>query len=231
MNDVSLSRSRCECGVYLSLWYCVGVYKGVYQHGIPLVSHTGAKPDSVPLDDGSPRPSVEGGPLGRLLHERRRHAVPSRLHRIPSLLNPIPSLLHRIPSREGGGEVPWMMDLLRPPKDPLRGGPLDHGSTGPPNQPPEGGSLGPWDSLEPQSLQEGPGEGRFNMTFRILLTSYTSKIMQKIIIKIKKEVPGGAIQRVPTCLMIKQYTKRQNAWNEGESQQPLRPLARESRTG
>ena len=47
--DDDLSRSRCcECGVYWSLWYCVGVYIDVYQHGIPLVSHTGAKPDSVP---------------------------------------------------------------------------------------------------------------------------------------------------------------------------------------
>ena len=61
-----------------------------------------------------------------------------------------------------GGGVPWMMDLLRPPKDPLRGGPLDHGSTGPPNQPPEGGV--PWTMALPgASIALGGGVG-FKMT-------------------------------------------------------------------
>ena len=49
------------------------------------------------------------------------------------------------------------MDLLRPPKDPLTGGGLDHGSAGPPSRPSKGGSLGPWISRDPESKKEGGG--------------------------------------------------------------------------
>ena len=47
------------------------------------------------------------------------------------------------------------MDLLRPPKDPLTGGGLDHGSARPPSRPPKGGFLGPWISRDPESLYAG----------------------------------------------------------------------------
>jgi len=58
------------------------------------------------------------------------------------------------------------MDLLRLPKDPSRGGGLDHGSAGQPSRPLEGGSLGPWMSRDPRSLYEGGVlQNDFRMTF------------------------------------------------------------------